>query len=64
MIDTSEESLSIETNCVPAGGIMTRNACGPTIFDAMSHRGRPSAMAASRCPPGTDRIPLRTVSDR
>ena len=44
------------------GGMMTRSACGSTIWRSTAPRRRPSAPAASHWPSGTAWMPERTIS--
>ena len=59
---TSDVVLSIEIVSLPVGGTITRIACGSTIRRSVCMRDRPSAVAASVWPSGTDRMPARTIS--
>ena len=44
-------------------GRIARIACGRTIRVKRRWRGRPSALAASRCPGSTEMMPERTISE-
>lgn len=49
-------------NSLPAGGTITRIACGSTTFMKLCLAVNPIARAASRWPPSTARMPARTIS--
>ena len=59
---SSDVFLSIEIVSLPVGGMITRIACGSTIFRIVCRRVIPSDIAASVCPSGTEMIPARTIS--
>jgi hypothetical protein len=45
--ETSEVAFNRETNWLPAGGMITRSACGNTMRRSASARVMPRAVAAS-----------------
>src|SRR5438445_5529644 len=64
MIEASEVSLKSTIICVTSDGTMLRIACGSTTNRIDCARVRPSAVAASTWPRGTDWMPARTISPK